>query len=86
MTSDMKAKVDLYLKKAGPRLEKLEITGDATVNVKDFADDFVKAVSCYYDDAKHFYEKGEYANALAALEYAEGWFDAGRKLGIFRSG
>ena len=36
----------------------------------------------YYKDAQHFYEKGEYANALAALEYAEGWMDAGKEMGL----
>ncbi|MBM3309121.1 MAG: DUF357 domain-containing protein, partial [Candidatus Altiarchaeales archaeon] len=38
----------------------------------------------YYNDAKHFHKKGEYANALAALEYAEGWLDAGKRLGVFQ--
>ena len=34
--------------------------------------------------ADKMYEKGEYANALASLEYAEGWLDAGKRLGIFK--
>ena len=38
----------------------------------------------YYSDALHFNEGGEFANALAALEYAEGWLDAGKRMGLFK--
>jgi len=38
----------------------------------------------YYSDSKHFYSKGEYLNALTALEYAEGWMDAGKEIGLLK--
>ena len=37
----------------------------------------------YYEDAKHFEEKGDRVNAFAALAYAHGWLDAGARLGLF---
>jgi len=37
----------------------------------------------YYNDARHFYDKGDYINAFACVNYAHGWLDAGARLGIF---
>ena len=37
----------------------------------------------YFDDAKYFEQKGNYVNALAALNYAHGWLDCGNKIGLF---
>jgi hypothetical protein len=70
----LKAKVEKYLARAEPLFAGLEPRGEGE-KLYDMA-------MRYYSDAKHFYEKGEYVNALAALEYAEGWMDAGRELGL----
>lgn len=40
----------------------------------------------YYDDAVHFLEKGDLANAFACVNYAHGWLDAGARLGLFDVG
>jgi hypothetical protein len=40
-------------------------------------------VSRYISDAKHFYNKNDYVNAFAALNYAHGWLDAGARSGVF---
>jgi hypothetical protein len=37
----------------------------------------------YVSDAKHFFEKDDFVNAFAALNYAHGWLDAGARIGIF---
>ena len=37
----------------------------------------------YFEDAKHFKEKGDIVTAFAALNYAHGWLDAGARLGLF---
>lgn len=76
-------KLDGYLAKATPRFESLTVVEDSPVDektVKHFRD----MALGYYRDARHFYEKGEYVNAFGALEYAEGWLDAGKSLGIFK--
>ncbi len=40
----------------------------------------------YYEDAKHFKDKGDVVTAFAALNYAHGWLDAGARLGLFDVG
>lgn len=78
-----RSKLEKYLEKAKPRFEKLEYTDRKEFDLDKVRDYFREMALCYYNDAKHFYELGDYANALAALEYGEGWIDAGRALGIF---
>ena len=39
--------------------------------------------SRYYEDAKYFQEKGDFASAFSALNYAFGLLDAGAKLKLF---
>jgi len=36
----------------------------------------------YYNDSKHYYEKKDYATALASITYCEGLLDALRFLGL----
>ncbi len=47
------------------------------------AEDFYDMASRYYSDARHFYAKGDYVNAFAAVNYAHGWLDAGARIGLF---
>jgi len=79
----VKAKVDDYLKKAEPLFRNLKVQDVEGIPEKT-SREFLDMMLSYYHDAKHFYDKGEYINALAALEYAEGWLDAGKRIGIFR--
>lgn len=37
----------------------------------------------YYEDAKHFLEKGDKVNAFACVNYAHGWLDCGARLKHF---
>jgi len=48
------------------------------------AEDFFDMASRYFRDAKHFYEKDDYVNAFAALNYAHGWLDAGARIRLFK--
>jgi len=82
--NDFREKLEGYLKKAAPLFENLSDASPAEVDIKRARREFREMALAYYKDAKHFHEKGEYANALASLEYAEGWMDAGKRLGIFR--
>ena len=40
----------------------------------------------YASDAKHFRQTGELEKALANINYAHGWLDAGARLGLFDVG
>jgi len=80
-----KQKMEKYLNNAQPLFENLEVCVPGSVDIEKIAEEFKNTALNYYNDSLHFYEKGEYANALGAIEYAEGWLDAGKVLGIFKS-
>lgn len=40
----------------------------------------------YHEDAKHFRDAGELDQALANVNYAHGWLDAGARMGLFDVG
>lgn len=84
MCDDLKLKVEEYLKKAKPLFEELTIRLPETFDLNKASYEFHEMAISYYKDAIHFYENGNYVNALAALEYAEGWMDAGKRLGVFK--
>lgn len=44
---------------------------------------FLDTAQRYYEDAKHFKGKGDKASAFGALNYAFGWLDAGKEIGLF---
>jgi len=44
---------------------------------------FLDTAKRYYEDAKYFKNKGDKASAFGALNYAFGWLDAGKNIGLF---
>jgi hypothetical protein len=82
----LRKKVETYMKKAQPLFENLILTTTPKkeINLEKIKKEFYEMAMAYYKDAQHFYEKNEYGNSLAALEYAEGWLDAGKALRIFK--
>ena len=44
---------------------------------------FLDTAKRYYEDAKFFKEKNDKASAFGALNYAHGWLDAGKNIGLF---
>lgn len=79
---DLKQRLEKYLKKAEPLFKNLKINYNSGIN-KEKIEKFYEMTIAYYNDAKFFYEKGRFIESLAALEYAEGWMDAGKLIGIF---
>ena len=47
------------------------------------AKEIIDMVSNYVSDAHHFFDKGDWVNAFAALNYAHWWLDSGVRLKIF---
>jgi hypothetical protein len=45
---------------------------------------FLDTAKRYYEDAKYFREKDDKASAFGALNYAFGWLDAGKNIGLFK--
>lgn len=81
---ELREKVEHYLKKAEAPFECIADATPDSVDLDKARREFRDMARGYYNDARHFYSRGEYVNALASLEYAEGWLDAGKRLGIFK--
>jgi len=67
-------------------LAKAAIAVPARSHLRRVAEDFVGMARAYYEDAKHFRDRGELDKALANINYAHGWLDAGARLGLFDVG
>jgi hypothetical protein len=64
-------------------LEKLKIIAPERSHLRKIAEDYLSMARAYFEDAKHFFEKGDYLNAFGCVNYAHGWLDAGARQGIF---
>ncbi|MBD3209433.1 DUF357 domain-containing protein [Candidatus Woesearchaeota archaeon] len=64
--------------------EALDAATAAEKTNEEQAADFLDMASRYYADANHFKEQGDHVLALAALNYAHGWLDAGARIGLFK--
>ncbi len=54
------------------------------VNTKNSRADFLDMIDRYIKDAFYFYEKKDFVNAFAAINYAHGWLDAGARIGLWK--
>lgn len=82
MNTITKEKLEKYFSITGEAIEKAKLSSNRT-NLNSEREDFMDMISRYYSDAQHFFSKGDYVNAFAALNYAHGWLDAGARIGIF---
>jgi hypothetical protein len=67
-------------------LDKLKLIAPEKSYVRKIAEDFLNMAKSYYEDAVHFKSQGELPRALAAVNYAHAWLDAGARLGLFDVG
>ena len=78
--------VDKHLSLTERALAKARIAPPERSHLRKVAEDFLSMARSYYEDAKHFRDKGEFDKALANVNYAHGWLDAGARLGLFDVG
>lgn len=78
-----RTKVLKYLDITERALKKASIIAPKRSYAQKIAEDFFNMAQSYYKDARHFYEKDDYVNAFACVNYAHGWLDAGARLGLF---
>jgi hypothetical protein len=78
-----KEKLKKYFDVTGKALKKLKLVCPKKTHLDKIAQDYLHMSKTYYEDAKHFEEKGDWVNAFAALNYAHGWLDAGARLGLW---
>ena len=85
-TMDLQALVEKDLGLTEKALAKVRIAPPERSHLRKVAEDFLTMARAYYEDAKHFRDKGELDKALANVNYAHGWLDAGARLGLFDVG
>lgn len=76
-------KLEKYFDVTGRALEKLKLCCPEKTHFDTMAKDYLLMARSYFSDAKHFYEKGDFINAFASLNYAHGWLDAGARIGLW---
>jgi len=76
-------KLEKYFDVTSRALKKVKIVEKVEIDAKKSAEDFLDMATRYFEDAKHFKEKGDIVTAFAALNYAHGWLDAGARIGLF---
>lgn len=76
-------KLQKYFKITGEAIKKVKFKEPKNINLREVAEDFLDMAKRYYEDAKHFKDKGDIVTAFAALNYAHGFLDAGVRLGVF---
>jgi len=83
LEKNLKEKTEKYFSLTEKALNKIELKKDLSEKNQKTAADFLSMAKNYFSDAKHFSEKKDLLNALAALSYAHAWLDAGVRAGIF---
>ena len=76
-------RLDKYFDITGRALEKVKKSEKDAERAREAAD-FLDMAERYFSDAKHFREQGNYVLALAAVNYAHAWLDAGVRIGLFK--
>jgi hypothetical protein len=74
-------KIEKYFKLTSVALK--EARKNIIKGKEDYAKEIIEMAENYLSDAKHFWEKEDFVNAFAALNYAHGWIDSGVRLDIF---
>ncbi|WP_297516649.1 DUF357 domain-containing protein [Thermococcus sp.] len=77
-------KLQKYFRITEEALKRLEVAVHEKSLLHAVARDFLTMAKSYFEDARYYYEKGDYVTAFAALNYAHGFIDAGVRLGVFK--
>lgn len=83
---DLASLVDKDLALTERALVKLALAPPTRSHLRKVAEDFLSMARAYFEDAKHFRDRGELEKALANVNYAHGWLDAGARIGLFDVG
>lgn len=76
-------RMEKYLDITARALAKIVVAAPEKSYNRRLADSFLEMANCYYSDAKHFKECGDYVTAFAAVNYAHAWLDCGARIGLF---
>ncbi len=83
---DLRPLLDKDIALTDRALTKVKIVPPPRSHLRKMAEDFLSMAKAYTQDAKHFRDQGELDKALANINYAHGWLDAGARIGLFDVG
>src|SRR3989442_10459108 len=83
---DLPALVDKDVALTEKALAQVKLAPPPRSHLRKVAEDFLGMARAYFEDARHFRERGELEKALANVNYAHGWLDAGARIGLFDVG
>ena len=83
LESELIALIQKDLKITKRALKKVKIIAPKKSYAQKIATDFLEMATAYYNDALHFKEQNDQLRAVACVNYAHGWLDAGARLGVF---
>src|SRR2546425_8906992 len=83
---DLRALVDKDVALTEKALAQVKLAPPPRSHLRKVAEDFLGMARAYFEDARHFRERGELERALANVNYAHGWLDAGARVGLFDVG
>jgi hypothetical protein len=81
-----RAHIERYLALTEQALAKVRVAAPERSHHLRIARDFLDMATAYAGDARHFFEREDFVNALSCVNYAHGWLDAGARLGLFDVG
>ena len=76
-------KVEKYESLTAKALGLIKFNTGISEKEKKIGEDFLSMANNYYNDGKHYKEKGDLLTALASFSYAHAWLDAGVRAKIF---
>ncbi len=79
-------KIKAYIDKTESVIKLLKKSVPENSHLNQIAEDFITMIKSYFSDSIYFFQKGDYVNAFAAINYAYGWIDSGVRLGIIYAG
>lgn len=82
MPADLEEKTNRYEGMLADALDAAETAVPAGTPLGDGAAACREMAAAYLEDGRHFREKGDPVNALAAFSYGYGWLDAAVRLGL----
>jgi hypothetical protein len=83
MPAELAEKTDRYEALLAEALAEARIAVPEGTPLRATAEEYREMAESYLEDGRHFREKADPVNALAAFAYGHAWLDAGARMGVF---
>ena len=83
MSEAAKDRAGKYIAMTEEALDSLK-PGSGSADAARHGRDILDTAARYLSDSKYFYGRGDFIAALSTVNYAHGWLDAGKKVGLLR--